>query len=169
MALDTRVQATLMSTATKTTLDLVSVTAPLSVARNLPLTNGTGANQADQMFSDQRTLAASATEDLDLAGVLTDSFGAAITFARIKVIMIMAAAGNTNNVLVGGAASAQFVNWVADATDKVVVRPGGVLLLAATDATAYAVTATTGDLLRIGNSAAGTSVTYDIVLIGASA
>lgn len=168
MPLDTRVSATVLATATSA-LDLLAVTAPLNVAKNVVLSNGTGANQADKMFTDQRTLTASSTEDLDLAGTLTDSFGVAITFARIKLIMISAASANTNNVLVGGAASNGFLNWVSDATDKVVVRPGGLLLLAAPDATAYAVTATTGDLLRIGNSSSGTSVTYDIVLIGSSA
>lgn len=168
MALDTRLSVSLSATATSA-LDLVAVSAPLSVVKNVMLANGTGANQADKVFSDQRTLTASATEDLDLAGVLTDAFGATITFARIKVIMVSASSSNSNNVLVGGAASAQFINWVSDPTDKVVIRPGGVLLLACSDATGYAVTATTGDLLRIGNSAGGTSVVYDIVLIGSSA
>jgi len=38
----------------------------------------------------------------------------------------------------------------------------------AADATTYAVTAGTGDLLKVANSAGGTSVTYDIVIIGSS-
>lgn len=150
-------------------LDLVTGEAPLRKRVSIPLASGTGADQADKIFSDQRTLTASATEDLDLAGGLTDAFGDAITFARVKAILIFASAANANNVLVGGAASNQFVNWVSDATDKIVVRPGGVFCLIAKDATGYAVTAGTGDLLRIGNSGAGTSVVYDIVIIGASA
>lgn len=150
-------------------LDLVTGEAPLRTRVSTALASGTGANQADKIFSDQRTLTASSTEDLDLAGSLTDAFGDTITFARIKAILVIADAGNANNVLVGGAAANQFINWVGDASDKVVVRPGGVFCLIAPDATAYAVTAGTGDLLRIGNSGAGTSVTYKIVIIGASA
>lgn len=150
-------------------LDLATVTVPLTLRKAVSITAGTGANQADKVFHDQRTLTASSTEDLDLAGSLTDAFGATITFARIKGIFVAAASANTNNVLVGGAASNQFINWVSDATDKIVVRPGGWFGLVAPDATAYAVTAGTGDLLRIGNSGAGTAVTYDIILIGASA
>lgn len=149
--------------------DLTSARAPLDFTRALNLATGTAAGQADLMFSDGRTLAASAAEDLDLSGPLTDAFGAALSFARIKGIVIAAAAGNTNNVVVGGAASNGFVNWVADATDKVIIRPGGVFALFAPGATAYAVTAGTGDLLHIANSGATTSVTYDIVIIGASA
>jgi hypothetical protein len=152
-------------------LDLATAQVPLNFTRAVGLANGTGAGQADRIFHDRRTLAASATEDLDLAGTLTDPFGATITFARIKALLVAAAAGNTNNVIVGGAATNQFLTWVGAGTHTVTVRPGGVLALLAggADATGYAVTAGTGDLLRIANSAGGTSVDYDIVLIGASA
>jgi hypothetical protein len=168
MALTTELLVQLVTKLTKAQ-DLVTPEAAQTYKKAVSLATGTGANQADKVFSDQRTLGASATEDLDLAGGLTDALGDTITLARVKAILIYAAAANTNNVQVGGAAANQFVNWVADATDKINVRPGGLLLLVAPDATAYAVTAATGDLLRIGNSAGGTSVTYDIIIVGASA
>lgn len=144
---------------------------PLQALRAIATTDGTAAGQADRIFHDRRTLAASAAEDLDLAGVLLDVYGATITFARIKVLYIAADPGNTNNVIVGNAATNGFITWVGAATHTVTVRPGGALLLVAggADATGYAVTAGTGDLLHITNSGAGTSVTYDVVLIGASA
>ncbi|MGW3572180.1 hypothetical protein ACWDSL_51460 [Streptomyces sp. NPDC000941] len=152
-------------------LDLATGTVPLAIRKPVTLTSGTGAGQADKVFSDRRTLAASASEDLDLAGVLVDAFGATITFARIKGLVISAAAANTNNVIVGNATSNGFVSWAGGATHTVTVRPGGTLALIAgqNDATGYAVTAGTADLLHIANSGAGTPVTYDIVLIGASA
>lgn len=133
------------------------------------ITSGTGANQADLLWHDQRTLTASSTEDLDLRGTLTNAFGSTVSNARVKGIIIKASSSNTNNVLVGGASSNQFVNWVSDATDVVVVRPGGCFMLMAPDSTGYAVTAGTGDLLKIANSAGTTSVVYDIIVIGASA
>ena len=110
-----------------------------------------------------------APEPAPEAGVLVDVFGATVTFARIRAIAVSAAASNTNNVVVGGAASNQFATWAGAATHTVTVRPGGLFCVANTDATGYAVTAGTGDLLRIANSGAGTSVVYDIILIGASA
>lgn len=168
MALTSRLLLELTSNLT-TALDLASASVPLDYKRQVDLASGTGANQADRVFHDQRTLTASSSENLDLAGSLTDAFGATITFARVKGLLVAASAGNTNNVLVGGAASNGFVNWVSDATDVVVVRPGGVLALFAPDATAYAVTAATGDLLKVANSGGTTSVIYDIVIIGASA
>lgn len=161
---------TLAVAATQTAVrDLVPVRAPLTYDVATRLASGTGAGQADLMFSDTRTIAASGTDPLDLAGVLTDALGAVLTFARVKAIVVYAAAANTNDVVIGGAASNGFINWVADATDKIKVRPGGLFVLTAPGAAAYAVTAATGDQLLIANSSSGTAVTYDIVIIGASA
>lgn len=131
--------------------------------------DGNGANQISRIFADTRTLAASASEDLDLAGVLVDAIGQVITLARVRGLLIRSAPGNTNNITVGGAATNGWITAFGAATHTLTIRPGGVLLLGAPDATAYAVTAGTGDLLRIANAAAGTSVTYDIVILGATA
>jgi hypothetical protein len=152
-----------------TALDLATAITQLNLVRGQGLDSGTGANQADRIFHDNDTIAPSGTKDWDLAGVLLDPYGATITFARIKGIVIAAAAANINNLIVGNAAANGFLNWVGAATHVVNVRPGGIFALFAPDATAYAVTAATADILRITNSGAGTSVVYDIVLIGASA
>lgn len=160
-----------VSAALSSALDLVSPAARLSQRYTTELDDGTAAGMADKVFSDTRTLAASGTENLDLAGSLTDALGAALTFARVKAIIIHAAAANTNNVVVGGDATTTFFGMFADETDAVVVRPGATLALFCGDADAlgYAVTAATADLLKITNSGAGTGVTYDIIIIGASA
>jgi hypothetical protein len=153
----------------ETALDLVTAKAPHALKKVLELLEGTGNKQADLIFSDERSLAASGSEELDLAGSLVDALGNTLTFARIKLVAIFAKSDNPENVQVGGAGSNGFVTPFADASDVVVVRPGGWLLLAAPDATAYVVTADTGDLLKIANGGAGGSVTYEIVIIGASA
>lgn len=150
---------------TKSALDLSSTLDPVEFIKTLTLTDGTGANQAKNHWHDQRTLAASATENLDLAGVLTDAFGAVITFTKIKAIFVFAAAANTNNVEVGGAAANAFP-FLKDVTDVMPVRPGGIFLFTAPDVNGIAVTPATGDILKITNSGAGTGVTYDILIIG---
>ena len=129
------------------------------------LTDGTGLNQAKNHWHDQRTLGASATENLDLSGVLTNLFGELLVFTKIKAIFVFAAVANTNNVEVGGAAANAFL-FLKAAADIVPVRPGGHFLLTAPDANGIAVTAATGDILKVTNSGAGTGVTYDIILIG---
>ena len=148
-------------------------TNPLSTAKDnmvfkktFAITDGVGINKAESIFRDQRTLTASSNEDLDLSGVLTDSFGAMITFTKIKAIVVSAASTNTNNVLVGGAATNGFINWVSDATDQIIVQPNGIFFLMNPTSAGYGVTPATGDLLRITNSAGGTSVVYDIIIIG---
>ncbi|MFF9844617.1 hypothetical protein [Streptomyces sp. NPDC013740] len=150
--------------------DLSTPSDVLSWRRGVHLESGTTAGKADLRFTDTRTLAASATEDLDLAGVLLDAFGAALTFVRIKGLFISAAAANTNNVVVGAAASNAWATLL-NATGTITLRPGAsfAAMSGSADATGMAVTAGTGDLLKVANSGAGTSVTYDIVIVGASA
>ncbi|MEU5974393.1 hypothetical protein [Streptomyces sp. NPDC047315] len=150
--------------------DLTVVSDPLDWRRGVHLESGTAAGMADKVFHDRRTLAASATEDLDLAGTLLDAFGAAITFVKVKGIFVSAASANANNVVVGNATVNAWSTFLG-ATGTLTLRPGATVgvMAGATDATAYAVTAGTADLLKVANSAAGSSVTYDIVIIGTSA
>jgi len=152
------------------TVDLGSSSARRTVELAISLAAGTGAGQADLVFADTRTLAASGTEDLDLAGALADAFGVAQVFARVKAIAVKAATGNTNNVQVTRPASNGLVLFMA-AGDGIALRPGQMFATAvgAADATGIAVTAATGDLLTITNSAGSTTVSYDIVIIGCSA
>lgn len=148
-------------------LDLGVVTDPFAKTLAIALAQGTGANQADRVFTDTRTLAASATEDLDLAAVLVDAFGAAITFAKLKAIVILPAAGNTNDITVTRPASNGVPLFLA-AADGLAVKPGGLFAWACPGA-GVTVTPATGDLLTITNGGAGTPVTYDVILIGTSA
>lgn len=148
-------------------LDLGTVALPYADSLVLSLANGTGANQADRLFTDQRTLALSATEDLDLAAVLIDAFGASITFAKIKAIIVKAAAGNTNDVVVTRPAANGVPLFLA-AADGIAVKPGGAFVWCC-PGTGITVTPATGDLLTITNGGAGTPVTYDVIVIGTSA
>lgn len=152
------------------TIDLGASSARRSISANLTLTDGTGAGQADRIFTDTRTLAASGTEDLDLAGALTDAFGATQVFARVKALFVQAAVGNTNLVQVTRPASNGFPLFMA-AGDGIALRPGETfgVLCGAADAVGHVVTGATGDLLTITNSAGTTGVSYDIIVIGASA
>jgi len=146
-------------------LDLATATNNLTKLFTDSLANGTASDQSDVLFHDTRSLAAT-SEDLDLAGSLTDAFGSTVTFADVTGIFIQN--NNTtagHDLAIGGAAANQFINWVSDASDEIVVRAGGCLLLWAPK-DGYAVTAATGDLLKI--DAGANTVSYDIVLVGTS-
>lgn len=168
LALDTKILFRLASNLTSG-LDLSSASNPLNFLKNLNLATGTAKDQADLIFHDQRTLAASATEDLDLAGSLLDVYGNTITFLKIKAMAFFGAAANTNDVEISQPAANGFTNWCLAASDGIVVGPGGLFFLFRPDLAGYAVTGGTGDLLTITNGAGGSSVTYDVILIGTSA
>lgn len=147
--------------------DLSTPTDQFDYVKQIPLAAGTGADQADMLFHDQRTVGISSNDDLDLAGGLTDPLtGATMTFVRIRGIWIFAAAANTNNLTVGNGAN-PFIGWFGAAAHTESVRPGGMSIHISRDATGWPVTAATADILRIANGA-GTTSTYDILIIGCS-
>lgn len=146
--------------------DLSSTKDRVELAVSQAFAHGTGNYQADLIFHDKRTLGDGASENLDLAGSLTDVFGTTLTFAKIKAIIIQNLS-TVQTLTVGGAAANAFINWVGDATDKINLPPGGAFCLMAPLA-GFAVTADTGDILKIANSA-GDPVDYNIWIIGTSA
>jgi hypothetical protein len=169
MGLTTSIGLTISADLTKA-LDLAQARVPLIKTYSVALTNGVLAGQADLIFHDTRTIAPSANDDLDLAGVLLDPLCTTLSFLRVKALIIGAAAANTNNVVIGAAAANPWVG-LFNATGTVTLKPGGVQAYFAgqADAIASTVVAATGDILRVTNGAAGTSVNYDIIVIGASA
>jgi hypothetical protein len=149
------------------TLTIGSSAADFTGTYGAALTDGAGAGLANRIYFAERTLTASSTETLDFAGTLLDQFGAAITFARIKVLAFSALAANTNNVVIGGGATT-FTGLFGATTHTISLRPGTSMVVCCglADATAYAVTAGSTDLLQVANSSSGTSVTYDVCVIG---
>lgn len=139
---------------------------PIAGSPDIAIVNGTGAGKADLEYTDVRTLVASATENLDLAGVLIDAFGQTVAAANVKAIEISASPQNTNDVVIGAAATNPWATML-NATGTLTIKPGGRIVVVAPPG--YTVTPATGDLLKVANSAGGTSVTYTIKIIAASA
>lgn len=166
MSLSAVVKASIVADLT-TSPDLASLAAHIEAILSQTFTDGAGAAAVNVVFADRRTLSASASEDLDLSGALTQPNGSAAVFARVKAIIVKASSGNTNNVNWSRHASTGVPIFLA-ASDGIPVRPGGVALWMAPDATGIAVTATTADTLTFTNSAGGTDVTYDIIVLGAA-
>lgn len=146
-------------------LDLAAATFPLLLDWSAVLPNGTSAGQASQLWSDSRSLAGSASENLDLAGSLTNAFGATLTFTKLKLLLVRARLTNNaaNNVNVLRGASNGVPAFLA-ASDGVPLQPGAIFLLY--DPTGITVTPGTGDILTVTNSAGTNTVDYDIVIVG---
>ena len=122
------------------------------------------------VYSAQRTLSGSSSETLDLAGVLADSYGNTLTFAHVNGIVIRNRGANV--VKIGPNSSNGFGAsngpWNASA-DRSTANPANgsnfgtfTWLDPGSGAT---VTAGTGDLLYVQNTAAG-SITYDVLIWG---
>lgn len=147
-------------------LDLVTGASPLAYRKSFPFTNGAGANQAQHLFHDRRTLTASGSEDLDMAGSLVDIYGNTLTFSTIKAMLFFLPSTAGGDLTVTAKATNGFATWVGAAGDAVKIKPGGLLLLLAPGADGYAVTAGTGDLITVTNGDGAASVDYDVILMG---
>ncbi|MCI0351567.1 MAG: hypothetical protein L0Z53_19260 [Acidobacteriales bacterium] len=147
-------------------LDLSTVTDNATVDYGDSLASGTGLDQCDLKFHDRRTLSAT-TEELDLAGSLTDAFGQTITFAKVKGILIHNRNTTAGQTLIIGGAAANAFPLFTDVTDKYTLGPDGKFLAWEPSLAGKAVTAGTGDKLKL--DAGANTVTYDIVIFGTSA
>jgi hypothetical protein len=129
------------------------------------IASGTGANQADKVFSELAKSIVGNT-DVDLAGSLTDAYGAVITFARVKMLAFFVDPASVSNLVVGAAAANQFFGPFGASAHTINIRPGGLAVLFAPDAVAWPVTAATADILRLAPS--GASCLFDWCVMGAS-
>lgn len=139
----------------------------------ISLTNGTGAGQADIVWFDERTVASASNVDLDLNGVLLDAFGTTIAAVELVALFLINAprsgVPNTTNLTLGGGTN-PVIGFLGGTTPTIgPIRPGSFVLLGSSDAAGYgAIVASTGDILRIANSA-GASNTFQIAFIARSA
>jgi len=145
--------------------DAGTATCPISESVTHTLANGTAADQANAVYVDAFSISASSSTSIDLAGSLTDPLNNAVVFTAIKSILLEADSTNTNNIILGNGTN-PFVGPFGAGTHTVAVEPGGVMLLATRSAAGWAVTAGTGDILKLANSGAGSAVTGRIVIVG---
>lgn len=164
MALTANLALNMLLTYTKAT-DLGTVPYTLNLGRGKTLTNGTGANKADVLFDDQRTLADGANETLDFHdGTLTDSLGVALTMDILRALYIKNGSADAG-LIIGAAAGTQLGLFGTIATDTLIIKPGGEFLWIAPDATGLDVT--TNSDLKLTHDGTGTStLTYDIIVVG---
>lgn len=163
MSLIAKINVLLNITHTKD-VDLNTLRDTMNLTRGVSFTDGTGANQAEVIFHDNRTLADAANETIDLQdGTLSDPFGDAVTMSKLKALYIKNNSTDAN-LLIGGAA-ATVLSLFADVTDILPLRPGGEFLITAPDANGIDVS-TNADLKLAHDGTGSSSLTYDIVAIG---
>jgi hypothetical protein len=154
-------------------LDLATVSdnARLEYARSLA--DGTATDQADRLWHDQRTLAGSASENLDLNNLTNTLFGSTLTvnFAKVKALLIVNLATTAGEDLLVGGAGAGGNAWSApfdgDPDAKIAVPADSIVLLV-NKKNGWPVTNGSSDILKIANASAA-SVSYKIAIVGTSA
>lgn len=128
------------------------------------LADGTGLDQADSVWYDERTVDAGTPDDIDLSGGITDAFGNSLTLTKLKGLYIKNNSTTAGQILqIGGDTLA--APLFGAAPDYIVLGPGGVFWWWDPSAAAVALGAGATDVLQIA-VAAGTSVSYTIAVIG---
>jgi hypothetical protein len=127
---------------------------------SITFADGAGANAANKIYQNTVALSAGAAS-LDLAGSLTDAYGSTAVFVRVKAIYIK---NNGTATMTFGAGSNPWATLL-NSTGTLKLPAGAFMLIASPDATGYAVTSGTGDLLNV--SGTGTD-TFDIAILGAT-
>ena len=140
----------------------------LALERKTTWTDGTGANQAQTRFHDERTLASSGVDNLDFndaSNALKDVFGVALQLTAIKSLVIHNKSGNGAAMSVGPPGANGWITAMA-ASDVMAIRDGGLFVIEDPTAAGYVVTAGSGDLFTITNLDGSVSLTYSITIIG---
>lgn len=140
----------------------------INVSSSISIVSGTAAGQVDKVWSDTRIVTTGATDSIDLAGTLTDSFGAVTTFVKVRAILAVAAAANTTMLSLARPAANGSILFAAASDQIAGVSFGGIIVAWADLQAGVAVAAGTTDLISIINSA-GASATYTIAVLGTSA
>jgi hypothetical protein len=133
-------------------------------------TDGAGAGAANLIYQDSGNIVASGTNTLDLAGGgLLDPANGALAFARIKGLWVRArSTNNAANKVVVTRPAANGVPLFSAAGDAFPLAPGAVFSWFDPTAAGVVVTAGTGDLIDLVNSAGTNAVDYDVVILGAA-
>ena len=148
-----------------------SVTGITTVSEQIPNllswshTTGTNANQMTQLWRSRQSLVASGTNSHNIAGGITNAFGAALTMTTVRFFAVVVADTESNGVEVGGAATQPFAAWLGDPTDTALVIPGGLFMTVAPTKAAFAVSS--NSYIQVKNSG-GDAVSYDIWVGGSN-
>lgn len=140
----------------------------INFTRTFKLTNGAGKDQANEVWYDEKILAATTADVTDLSGGITDAHGNSIVFTKVRGLLIYSDEDNPSTLRLRARTALQadgWLTWCAAAEDAVKIQPGGLLLLMAPNVTGYAVIAATADKVDIYNDGAS-AAKYTIVVFG---
>lgn len=125
------------------------------------LSSGTGSAKCDQVLSISRTLAAGASEGVDLVGSETNPLGETVNLTRVRMLYLENTA--TGTLEAGGAIASAFEGWISAGATATIQASGVLLLIAPNDG--WVATDSVSDILRL-SSPDGTA--YKLWAVGAN-
>jgi hypothetical protein len=149
--------------------DLTDPTAAIALSALESLANGTSNVQADLVYQDTFSIPLSSSTVLDMGtgGGMTTPFGGAFAPAEVVGFLLVADAGNTNNIIIGNNATEDFLGWFGAVTHTEAVKPDGWTFHFAP--AGWAVANNSTDKIKLANSGAGTAVAGSVIIIARSA
>lgn len=122
--------------------------------------NGTGANQANKLWTVSGTISAGSFVTYDfIGGLLEDAFGDSVALTRIKAFYFY------NTHATQAIAFESTIPGILGGGGFQPVGPGGVVFVSRPDSTGIAITSGS-DTITISNSGGAATGTYDIVVVG---
>jgi hypothetical protein len=137
------------------------------IEKVLTWASGTSTDQADTVWGDSASLAASASE-LDIRGGLTAAItGSTVSFAEVTLLYVENTNTTTAKVLeVGDATSNPLAGLTEAVTNRIKIGPGGFLLVVS-PVDGIPVAAGSADVLRLDPGA--DTITHKTLIVGRSA
>ncbi len=151
-------------------LALATVGNASQLAYDEGLANGVGVDQADRIWSDERTVASGANDDLDLTALGYTLYGSSVSLAmaRVKAILIIHTSTTSGERLtLDSSVTHSLTGPFGGSTTSLIEIGADSPLLLASKKDGWP-TSGTDKILRIHNSGAA-SATYTIVIVGTSA
>lgn len=148
-------------------LDLSDPSDKATLAFTDSLASGTSADQATKVWHDRGTIANGGSASIDLAGSLTDAFGNALVFTKVKGFFLInrgVASGTSYTETSGENIIVSTSNILFLASNGMIVEPAGIILFTSPKVGA-AVTATSADTITLTRAGSAT-VTYEVVIWG---
>jgi hypothetical protein len=149
------------------TLGLTTIADASRLEFDAQLADGAGDGQANMVWHDLRTIAATATDDLTLSGLPQTNFGSSVTISLVSVKALLIVNASTtpgDDLLVGAAATAAWSAPFGASTDRVRL-PADSCLMLVNQLGGWPVAVGTADTLRIANPGSD-AVDYKIVVVG---
>ena len=137
---------------------------------DITFADGSGTNQAQDLFHDRRTVNSNEEDNLDLNGALSDAFGNTLSMVTIRqLVFTNNATLSGEDLVIGGPVGPSAGALLTDLFDgdnesRFKVKSGGAAMFVAPIA-GYAVTGGSADIIRVFNIGTG-PITYDVIIKG---